>query len=35
MISYKKPSEEYDFEDFFGGFSFDNPTDLMNEFEDK
>jgi len=35
MITYKKPSEEYDFNDFFNRFSFDNHTDLMKEFEDK
>ena len=35
MITYKKPSEEYDFDDFFDRFSFDNDTDLMTEFEDK
>jgi len=35
MISYKKSSEEYDFEEFFNRFSSDNHTDLMTEFEDK
>jgi len=35
MITYKKPSEEYDLDDFFSRFSFDNDTDLMKEFEDK
>ena len=35
MISYKKPIEDYDLEEFFSGFSFDNDTDLMKEFEDK
>jgi len=35
MITYKKPSEEYDFDDFLDRFSFNNSTDLMREFEDK
>jgi len=35
MMDYKKPSEEYDFEDFFSRFSFDDHNDLMAEFEDK
>ena len=35
MLNRKKPSDEYDFEEFFNRFSFDNHTDLMTEFEDK
>lgn len=34
-VNYKKPSEEYDFEDFFSRYDLDNYTDLMHEFEDK
>jgi len=34
-MNNKKPSEEYDFEDFFSRFRFENYTDSMSEFEDK
>lgn len=31
----KKPSEEGDYEDFFGRFGFINNDDMMNDFRDK